>query len=90
MAPAEIQLTESDKRFLRLWPRDSSDWLRLEAVADCVGVSNITAAAALHRLCKKGLLEKRGTSMRDGGAVFFRWVTTNLGDSVVKAENLAA
>lgn len=87
-----LQLTENDKRFLSLWPQPDSRWLELQAVADRVGVPQITAASALSRLCKKGLLEKRGDKMHDGGAVTFKWFTTELGDSIVTAtdqENLA-
>ena len=86
----KVQLTESDKRYLRLWPQPDSRWLNLQDVADRVGVTPITAAAALSRLCTKELIEKRGDSKRDGGALTFKWFTTDLGDSIVKSEELAA
>ncbi len=88
MAP-KVALTENDKRFLRLWPNPDSRWLRARDVADRLGVAEITAGAALSRLVMKNLLEKRGNRKIDRGAVEFLYFTTDLGDTVVKVENLS-
>jgi len=80
--PGPGSLTANDRRFLSLWPQQTSPWLSLEAASDALGVSPITAAAALSRLRKKGLVRRIGSKNRDGGAVTYLWTTTEHGDAV--------
>jgi DNA-binding MarR family transcriptional regulator len=87
MSLAKIQLTENDKRYLNLWPKPDSRWLELQVVADRIGVTTITAAAALSRLRKKELIEKRGDRKCEGGALKFVWLTTDLGDSITQSRS---
>lgn len=89
MTKINVSLTENDKRYLSLWPKPDSPWLRMSDIADRLGVTTITASAAISRLDKKLLVEKRGNRKIEGGAVEYLWLTTSLGDSVVENEHLA-